>query len=301
MRSTKSSRLSELLYKIFLFQPTRHCIPKLSAGFEKPFKTMTRVNFYIKKLIEDKYIKEQPVKTDADGRKPRLLYLTPRAAEVCPKLREIAAHHLKKKHLPGFKPIPVNETEHQLGLAEFGAELYASLAKLNPLPQILAELPTGYFKAKVNVYDRKGKIKAKEKEIIPDFTLAIRWNHKAYLFFVELQNQTGLIISHSSTTIGRSFQYKLSKYKAFFNSFRNHPEIRRIERTHHCKFEGFKVLIPVIHKSQTHLENLMAANTSNGFDNTFLFAHLENLEDRNLMTEPCWLNRHQKPLSIELI
>lgn len=298
MRSTNYSRMADLLYQIFLFRPTRSCLPKLSAGFQKPFRSLTRSNAYVSKALREKYIKEQAVKTDTDGKKPRLLYVTPKAGEACPDLKELADYHLHQEALPSFKPVPINETEHQLGLAEFGAELYASIADLPTPIRLLNALPTGHFQAFVDVYDRHGRIKAKKAQIIPDFTLAFIYEGKAFLYFIELQHQTGVIIPRSGKSINRSFQHKLSKYKAFSRFFRLHPVIQRMEQAHGYKFSKFRVLIPTIRRSQTHLENLMAANTSKGFDETFFFGRLEALEGKNVLLDSCWQIRGGRSISL---
>jgi hypothetical protein len=284
MLPTRSIDIVEYLMRYPL---TAEMLLRTSAAWERPYTNRTQLKRDLKALVDAGAIGRQEVPAIGMGRNVFLYHLKPRACRMFPGFEAL---NRRDAVFRGFAEAPW----HTLAASSFCAEMERSAGETKGSVRILATLRPRQFSAEVNVRTRRGEDRT---SLVPDYTHVVSLAGRPRLFFLEIQNRTPVILPVADQSVSRSFQFKLTRYKAFAPRFREHPFVRRVEETFGCRLDGFQVLI-VTTRGQAHLRNLMTATRNPEHDGLFLFSTLNDASRGNVFGSPVWTLASGKRISL---
>jgi hypothetical protein len=250
---------------------------KASKNWKRPYSNSSQIKKDLKVLVDEKLLGRQEIPSIGSGRSAFLYFLKPRACQLILGLDGLSR---RNSLFRGFTEAPW----HTLASSEFCAELERSAGECRDAVKILAVLRPRQFEAKVVTRTRRGE---DFTSLIPDYTQVIAFNKMPRLFFLEIQNRTPVIMPVGERSLSRSFQFKLTRYKAFAWHFREHHLIQKLEESFSCRFDKFQVLV-VTTRGDAHLRNLMMANQSPEYEQMFLFTTLKEASQGNVFSTPMW-------------
>ncbi len=281
------ARSIEIITSLLRYPLTAEMILKASNAWKRPYTNSSQTKKDLKQLVNEKFLGRQEIPSIGSGRSAFLYYLKPRACQLVPGLDGLNRHNALFR---GFTEAPW----HTLAASEFCAELERSAGECRDTVKMLATVRPRQFEAKVTTKTRRGE---DNTTLIPDYTQVISFKGKPRLFFLEIQNRTPVIMPVGERSLSRSFQYKLTRYKAFECHFREHPIVQKFEGTFACRFDKFQVLV-VTTRGAAHLRNLMMANRSPEFDRMFLFTTLKEASRGNVFRTSIWHLASGKTMSL---
>ena len=270
-------RSIDIITSLLRYPLTAEMLLKASKAWKRPYTNASQVKKDLKLLKDEKLLGRQEIPSIGSGRSAFLYYLKPSACNLIPGLHTINRSNALFR---GFTEAPW----HTLAASEFCAELERSAGECREEVKILATLRPRQFEAKVTTKTRRGDHLT---SLIPDYTQVISIKGKPHLFFLEIQNRTPVIMPVGERSLSRSFQFKLTRYKAFAWHFREHPLVQMFERTFDCRFDYFQVLV-VTTRGAAHLRNLMTANRGPEYDPMFLFTTMREASRGNVISTKIW-------------
>jgi len=281
------SRRAAVVRALLKYPLTAEMLMGASHAWGHPFRSMSRVRETLKSMFDDGYINRQELPLLGQGRSRYLYFLKPKAALIVPEVKAAPRHHALFRGL-------VEAPYHTLAASEFCAHLERSAGESGGRVEVLATLRPREFTAKVTVTTRAGEDATR---LVPDYTQVVAVDGRPRLFFVEIQNNTPLIMPVGADSVTRSFRYKLTRYKSWITRFREDHQVQQLERAFACRFDGFQVLI-VTTRGAANMRSLMQASTSRAHDGLFLFTSLDHARAGNVFTQEIWFQSSGKIRSL---
>ncbi|MCB9716997.1 MAG: hypothetical protein H6712_24285 [Myxococcales bacterium] len=248
-----------------------------SRGFERPYGSLSVARADLLALVREGLLQRQEIPRVGPGECERLYFLSRRAGRVVPELRDLP------KGAAAFRPVPLTQFEHAMGVASFLSLVHRDVAGSQGRARLLRALGDRQLRIPVDarVYGLENGF------VIPDGTVLLELDGQLQLLFLELMNRGGVIRPGIPASIARSFAAKLWRYKALVKSLGNCGVLRSLFREHGRELPpGFRVLV-VSTRGADHLEHLRQA--AGDFRTMVYFARLVSLEtSSSMLTEGVW-------------
>lgn len=273
-------RTIEIIGLLLSSHMTAKQIMDASAGFERPYRSMSVVRSELLALCREGYLNRQEIPRIGPGESERLYFLSRKAGRLAPELRDLP------RKAAVLRPVPLTQLEHQMGIAGFLSLLHRDVARSGGTEgqaRLLRVLGDRQLKIPVDarVYGLEDGF------IIPDGTVLLDLDGRLQLLFLELMNRGAVIRPGIPASIARSFVAKLWRYKALVKALGSSQVLRSLMQEHGQGLPpGFRVLV-VSTRGSDHREHLRQA--AKDFRTLAYFVRLADLEaSPSMLTEAVW-------------